>query len=255
MCYQTPSIHQGQCRMITSVVVVVISEHTTHCLLLLILNLKYNLFFLVTGIKWCGSLHLFGSSDHLSECDWILWFSHRSISLGFLALFHFLLGLFSLIMPMLSHTMPESDWEVQERIKEVFGFTPCLWQIHVIHAILAGDDVITIAKTGSGKSMTYWMPVLFIKYGISTIVTPLKLLGSQFAQMLEDNGISTISITAANATNELFDVNLSIRISYFMRLTFNHRILHVDNIKSSLWAQRFSIQPLWGSLGNKSLRQ
>ena len=31
--------------------------------------------------------------------------------------------------------MPESDWEVQERVKEVFGFTPCLWQIHVVHII------------------------------------------------------------------------------------------------------------------------
>ena len=95
---------------------------------------------------------------------------------------------------MLSHTMPESDQEVQERIKEVFGFTPCLWQIHTVCTILAGGDMITIAKTGSGKSMSYWMPVLFIKYGISTIVTPLKLLGSQFAQMLEDNGISVIFI-------------------------------------------------------------
>lgn len=68
--------------------------------------------------------------------------------------------------------------------------------------------MITIARTGSGKSITYWMPVLFIKYGISIIVTPLKLLGSQFAGMLQDNGISAISITAANATNELLEVCL-----------------------------------------------
>ena len=88
--------------------------------------------------------------------------------------------------------MPESDWEVQERVKEVFGFTPCLWQICVVHAILTGNNMITITKTGSGKSMTYWMPVLFIKYGISVIVTPLKLLGSQFAQMLEENCISDL---------------------------------------------------------------
>src|ERR1700678_2875449 len=141
---------------------------------------------------------LFGSSDHLPERDF-LWFSCRRVSLGFLGLFHFLLGSFSfisLITPILSHTMPESDREVQERVKEVFGFMPCLWHIRVVRAILTGDDVITIAKTGSGKSMTYWMPVLFIKYGISVIVTLLKLLGSQFAQMLEENRISAISITA-----------------------------------------------------------
>ena len=100
--------------------------------------------------------------------------------------------------------MLESDREVQEKVKEVFGFVPCLWQICVVCAILTGDNMITIAKTGSGKSIIYWMPVIFIKYGISIIVTPLKLLGSQFAQMLENNGISVISIMANNATNESF---------------------------------------------------
>ena len=110
-------------------------------------------------------------------------------------------------MPILSHCLPETDREVQEKVKEVFGFAPCLWQICVICAVLSGDDAITIARTGSGKSITYWMPVLFIKYGISPIVTSLKLLGSQFAGMLQDNGINVISITAANATNKLFEVS------------------------------------------------
>ena len=43
----------------------------------------------------------------------------------------------------------------------------CLWilsvQIWVIWAILNGDDVITIALTGSGKSMTYWIPLFIHK--------------------------------------------------------------------------------------------
>ena len=58
----------------------------------------------------------------------------------------------------------------------------------------------------SGKSMTYWMPILFIKYGISVIVTPLKLLRAQFLEMPEGVGVSAIWITAANATNEIFNV-------------------------------------------------
>ena len=67
-------------------------------------------------------------------------------------------------MPNLSHDLPESEQEVQEKVKKVFGFAPCLWQIHIIHTILSGNDVITITRMGSGKSMTYWMPVLFIKH-------------------------------------------------------------------------------------------
>ena len=68
------------------------------------------------------------------------------------------------------------------------------------------DDVITIVATGSGKSLTYWMPLLFVKHGIVIIVTPLKLLGKQFVEVLTKNSISAISMTAANAHNELFEV-------------------------------------------------
>jgi len=102
--------------------------------------------------------------------------------------------------------MPESDEEVQRQVQEVFGFQPCLWQILVVRAVLTGEDVITVAPTGSGKSLTYWIPLLYIKHGITVVVTPLKLLGVQFVEMLGGKGISAISITAANATNELFEV-------------------------------------------------
>ena len=40
------------------------------------------------------------------------------------------------------------------------------------------------------------------------VVTPLKLLGGQFLKMLQDNGVSAVSITVANATNELFEASL-----------------------------------------------
>jgi superfamily II DNA helicase RecQ len=104
------------------------------------------------------------------------------------------------------HTMPESDEEVQKQVEAVFGFRLCLWQNRVVRAILNGDDVITIAPTGSVKSMTYCMPLLYIKHGIIVVVTPLKLLGGQFVVMLQGNGISAMSITASNTMNELFEV-------------------------------------------------
>jgi hypothetical protein len=62
----------------------------------------------------------------------------------------------------LLHTMPYSNEEVRDQVEAVFGFCPCLWQICVVHAILHGDD-ITIAPMRSRKSMTYQMPLLFIK--------------------------------------------------------------------------------------------
>jgi superfamily II DNA helicase RecQ len=118
----------------------------------------------------------------------------------------------------LPNTIPESDEEVQRQVEGVFGFKPCLWQICVVRAVLADEDVITIAPTRSGKSLTYWIPLLYIKHGITIVVTLLKLLGThwQFAQMLENNRISAISITMANATNELFEVMILIVFSFLI---------------------------------------
>ena len=58
--------------------------------------------------------------------------------------------------------MPEDNKEVWNQVEATFGVCPCLWQIRVIHAVLAGDNVITIASTGLGKSLTYWIPLLYI---------------------------------------------------------------------------------------------
>ena len=55
--------------------------------------------------------------------------------------------------------MPEIDLKVQEDIEEFFGIHPCLWQIRVAHATLAGNDLVTIAPTGLRKSLTYWLPL------------------------------------------------------------------------------------------------
>jgi superfamily II DNA helicase RecQ len=99
-------------------------------------------------------------------------------------------------MPGLPHTMPDNHEEAQRQVFEAFGIHACLWQLHVVWAILNGEDVITIAPTGSRKSLTYWMPLIYIKHGITVVVTPLKLLRGQFVEMLQDNNISAVSITA-----------------------------------------------------------
>ena len=71
------------------------------------------------------------------------------------------------------------------------GIRPCVWQIEVVHKVLEGVDVMTIAVTGSGKSLCYWMALLYVKYGIVILMTPLnlKLLGKQFVETLERNDL------------------------------------------------------------------
>lgn len=112
----------------------------------------------------------------------------------------------------LKHTMPDCDKEVQRQVKEKLGVLPCLC---VVHKILEQDDVIIVAATGSGKSLTYWIPLLYVKRDVIILVTPLKLLGKQFVDVLARNAISAMSMTAANTSNGLFEVRLSVLHVYF----------------------------------------
>ncbi|KAJ7721901.1 P-loop containing nucleoside triphosphate hydrolase protein [Mycena metata] len=95
--------------------------------------------------------------------------------------------------------------EIRDKVQAVFGYRPCLWQLKVVRAILKRDkDVASIAATGSGKTLTFWMPLLFIPDGIQIVVTPLNILGKQNVNSLAKVGISAVTITAETATAENF---------------------------------------------------
>ncbi|KAI5992437.1 P-loop containing nucleoside triphosphate hydrolase protein [Pisolithus albus] len=93
----------------------------------------------------------------------------------------------------------------QTRTQPVFGVRPCLWQVRVAEEILRGEkDVICMAGTGMGKTLTFWMPLLFRPGGIQIVVTPLNLLGKQNVTSLVKAGIQAISISSETATASNF---------------------------------------------------
>jgi len=106
----------------------------------------------------------------------------------------------------IKHMMPESDEQVQRGVEERTVTQPCIWQIKVVHKVLEGNHAITIAATGSGKTLTYWMVLLYVKHSIVLLIIPLKLLGTQFVNVLTRNHLKAVSMMAANATNTLFKV-------------------------------------------------
>lgn len=90
--------------------------------------------------------------------------------------------------------------EIRQRAYEVFGKRLCLWQVRVVQAIIRGDrDIISIAGTGSGKTITFWVALLFRPNSIQVIVTPLNILGDQVVQELEKAGIAAITTQGGKA--------------------------------------------------------
>ena len=120
-------------------------------------------------------------------------------------------------IPDLSSWVPSID-EIHSRMLETFRKRPCLWQAHVCEAILNGDwDIISIAGTGMGKTLTFWMPLLFRPLGILLVITPLNILGKQNVETLEKAGIEGIFISARTAMEENFWVSNAL---IFARLSF-----------------------------------
>ncbi|KAJ7078050.1 P-loop containing nucleoside triphosphate hydrolase protein [Mycena belliarum] len=95
--------------------------------------------------------------------------------------------------------------EIRARAVQHLGYQPCLWQIRVVEAILKRDsDVVCIAATGSGKTLTFWLPLLFRPLGIQLVVSPLNILGEQNVKQLADMGLKGINITADTANSDNF---------------------------------------------------
>ena len=61
--------------------------------------------------------------------------------------------------------------------------------------------------TGSGKTLTFWMPLLFRLEGIQIIITPLNILGKQNVDALAALGVAGIALSAETATTENFKVS------------------------------------------------
>jgi hypothetical protein len=99
-------------------------------------------------------------------------------------------------------TPTSSDEELRNLTQKAFGKCACLFQLDVAHALLAGQDVINLAATGLGKTLSFWIPLLHWKAHkkpgepekIVLVVTPLNILGGQNEAILKEAGILGIAI-------------------------------------------------------------
>jgi superfamily II DNA helicase RecQ len=107
-----------------------------------------------------------------------------------------------------------SPEQIREQTEAVFKKSPCLFQIELCLAQLQSQytvqDIISTASTGSGKTLSFLMPLLFNNGKITIIVTALNLLGEQFGRQLEAASITAVSVTASNANKATFQVRNNI---------------------------------------------
>ncbi|KAJ3004373.1 hypothetical protein NUW54_g4844 [Trametes sanguinea] len=92
---------------------------------------------------------------------------------------------------------------------------PSVDEIRLARTILEGTrDVVCVSGTGSGKTLTFWMPLLFRPRGIQVVITPLNILGAQTKQQLDSLGISAIAIRGETATQQNIEniLNLQYRV-------------------------------------------
>ncbi len=84
--------------------------------------------------------------------------------------------------------LTHSAISIQSETFRCWSIHPCGWQVEVSRWLLERQsNLIMISGTGSGKTLTFWMPMLY-ETAITIIITPLKALGAQMAKESEEHG-------------------------------------------------------------------
>lgn len=121
--------------------------------------------------------------------------------------------------------------EVRTLCKKKLGLSPCLWQIRAAFAILKGDkDVICVARTGAGKSMTFYIPLVVRMEGIIIIIVPLNALATEMASQLSSMGFAALALTASTSSDKNFIVSGFFLARHLRGTHWIHRISHNSNI-------------------------
>src|SRR3989454_12621176 len=85
----------------------------------------------------------------------------------------------------------------ERTLRDVFGldaFRP--GQSDVVAAMLAGRDVLSVAPTGSGKSISYWIPAL-LGPGVTLVVSPLIALMKDQVDRLRGLGVEAAFVNSS----------------------------------------------------------
>ncbi|TMB86747.1 MAG: DEAD/DEAH box helicase, partial [Chloroflexi bacterium] len=90
----------------------------------------------------------------------------------------------------------------EQVLRDVFhleSFRP--GQAEVVDAQMKGRDVLAVAPTGSGKSLSYWVPAI-LGDGLTVVVSPLIALMKDQVDRLVAHGVRAVFINSTLDSNE-----------------------------------------------------
>lgn len=121
-------------------------------------------------------------------------------------------------------TSEPSSEELRVKFEQVFKKRPCHFQTKLYRAQLQGKNIISVARTGSGKTFTYLMPLVDSTDEIVIIVTALNILGEQFVREAEAAGFGAISVNGDNDTDNVFTVSTGLMSRHLPALNSRNAI-------------------------------
>jgi hypothetical protein len=89
--------------------------------------------------------------------------------------------------------------QIQSDIANAFDVIPCIGQIKAaVFQMQKKTDFVFISGTGSGKTLTFWIPMLYKMGSITILVTALNVLGRQMrhSRYVNKQGVSLPGHTA-----------------------------------------------------------
>ncbi|MBY6242971.1 DNA helicase RecQ [Methylosinus sp. Sm6] len=107
--------------------------------------------------------------------------------------------------------MSELPQKARALLKSIFGyedFRP--GQAEIIAAVLAGEGVLAIMPTGSGKSMCYQLPAL-VDGKLTIVVSPLIALMRDQVQQMRAFGVPAATLNSTNDAQENDDARRALR--------------------------------------------